>query len=169
MKNRVHLTCTPGSVGGSVGDHPGLPGPLAVARLFKNSKCRSGPPVVTKSVRALVQTGKLQPRADPACGLGPSEPRARVRGRIVGASSLRVHGCRDRNGQQNRDHLEPNARPTFHQPWARLPPSRIPARLGGNPAPTGASLEWFRVHAEKSFAGSTRELRRTIGKWRSST
>ena len=97
---------------------------------------------MTTPVRASIQTGNPQPRADPASGAtparsaaferssvglraevggcGPSEPRAHARGHIKGASSLRVRGSRDRNGQQNRDDLEPTARPSFHHPRVGL-------------------------------------------------
>ena len=104
---------------------------------FREIAMQPGQPVVTTPVRALVQTGNLQPRASARSaafersffgrpygrgwGLRPSEPRAHARGHIEGASSLRVRGSRDRNGQQNRDDLEPTARPSFHHPRARHP------------------------------------------------
>ncbi len=106
---------------------------------FREFAMQPGQPVVTTPVRALVQTGNLQPRASARSaafersffgrpygrgwGLRPSEPRAHARGHIEGASSLRVRGSRDRNGQQNRDDLEPTARPSFHHPTRTPPPA----------------------------------------------
>ena len=98
---------------------------------FREFAVQPGQPVVTTPVRALVQTGNLQPRASArsaafersSVGLTAEVGGcARPNHVLTHVVTLRMPrrfefaGVRDRNGQQNRDDLEPTSRPTFHHP-----------------------------------------------------
>src|SRR5208282_2553690 len=63
----------------------------SVVPLFENSPCRPEQPVVTTPVRVLVQTGNLQPRADPASGVTPARSAAFERSSV--GLTAEVGGC----------------------------------------------------------------------------